>query len=165
VKAAEAEMEKRDVSQKERKKLQGRGHAMKPLKGTKRPRYPIDNEQDLRNAQQAIGRTAPEKRPAVMAHIRSEAKRLGVPLKKEDKVVDFEITVPYVVIGSQIGMIHPTVIKDMTTATGSPTTTPGLGLQGYNLFGRTKYRGPHGDCDVQGEHTHSAAWEKDNASV
>jgi hypothetical protein len=70
---------KRFVSQKERENLQEKGHAMAPLKGSTKPRYPIKNLADLKNAKKAIGRVKPGKRASTVAHINEEAKRLGAP--------------------------------------------------------------------------------------
>jgi hypothetical protein len=61
-----------DFSQGQRKSLAKTGAAMPG------GRYPIRNQSDLKNAQQAVGRTAPEGRPAVRAHIRKRAKALGI---------------------------------------------------------------------------------------
>jgi hypothetical protein len=120
-----AEIIKRDVSQKEREKLQARGHAMKPLKGSSRPRYPINNEEDLRNAQQALGRTAPSKRPAVQAHIRDEAERLDVKLHPKSFVAAFEAFIE----------------KDITTSSPAGGEMPATGLQDYNLGPGQRKRG------------------------
>lgn len=70
-------VEKRFVPQKERKRLQHKGHAMQPLKGSDQPRYPIKNTTDLKNAKRAIGRAKPGKRAGVIRHINEEAERLG----------------------------------------------------------------------------------------
>lgn len=69
VKTLLVELEKRDVSDKEREKLADKGHAMPD--GS----YPIANTSDLSNAIQAIGRA---KNPdAVKQHIKRRAKDLG----------------------------------------------------------------------------------------
>jgi hypothetical protein len=61
-----------DFTAKQRKRLAGTGAAMKG------GRYPIRNAQDLANAKQAVGRTAPSGRSAVRAHIASRARSLGL---------------------------------------------------------------------------------------
>jgi hypothetical protein len=61
----------RDFSQKQRKKLAKSGEAM-PGGG-----YPIANKQDLANAKQAIGRA--KNRSATIRHINERAKALGAP--------------------------------------------------------------------------------------
>ena len=63
------DMQKREVSDKEREHLADQGHAMPD--GS----YPIANESDLRNAIQAFGRA--KDKEAVRAHIIRQAKRLG----------------------------------------------------------------------------------------
>jgi len=58
-------------SEKQRTQLASKGVAMRD--GS----FPIRNKQDLANAEQAIGRANPSKRPAVKAHIRARARALG----------------------------------------------------------------------------------------
>lgn len=51
--------------------------AMPPLKPGGKPRYPINNVQDLKDAIQAFGRGKDSDKDDIKAHIKSEAKRLG----------------------------------------------------------------------------------------
>jgi hypothetical protein len=51
--------------------------AMPPLKAGGKPRYPISDIQDLKDAIQAFGRGKPADRDQIKAHIKSEAKRLN----------------------------------------------------------------------------------------
>jgi hypothetical protein len=62
----------REFKTKERKDLADKGNAMPD--GS----FPIKSPQDVKNAVQAIGRTSPEKRPAVKRHIAKMARKLGV---------------------------------------------------------------------------------------
>lgn len=68
----------RDFSQSRRKKLAKSGAAMPG------GRYPIVNREDLKNAEQAIGRTSPSGRAAVRKHIHERAKALGVSVDSSD---------------------------------------------------------------------------------
>jgi hypothetical protein len=62
----------REFKTKERKDLADKGNAMPD--GS----FPIKSPQDVKNAIQAIGRTSPEKRPAVKRHVKKMARKLGV---------------------------------------------------------------------------------------
>src|SRR5580704_3745905 len=73
----QAEIEAREFSQSQRKKLAKSGDAL-PGGG-----FPIVNKQDLSNAERAIGRA---KNPtAAKSHIRQRAKALGVKLSSKWK--------------------------------------------------------------------------------
>ena len=61
-----------DFTEKQRHTLANKGAAMPD--GS----FPIRNKQDLANAEQAIGRAHPSKRPAVRAHIAARARALGL---------------------------------------------------------------------------------------
>lgn len=71
----------RNVSPKERESLKGKGHT---LPGTKS--YPIKTLSDLDNAIQAYGRSKPEDRSRLKAHLRSEAKRLNASQATIDRI-------------------------------------------------------------------------------
>lgn len=72
-----ASIEARDFSRKKRKALAKTGAAMPG------GRYPIENTEDLGNAEHAIGRTPPSGRAAVKRHIRQRAKALHVKLSSK----------------------------------------------------------------------------------
>jgi len=63
-------LEEREVSTKERAKLEAKGHAMKG------GRYPIKHAGDLKAAIKAFGRGNPPDKEAIRAHIVAMAKRL-----------------------------------------------------------------------------------------
>jgi hypothetical protein len=69
------QLEERDVSTKERKTLEKKGHAMPG------GRYPIKHGGDLAAAVQAFGRGNPPDLAAVKAHIIKRAKDLGLTAK------------------------------------------------------------------------------------
>lgn len=79
------EILERKFSRKKRKKDAASGAAMPG------GRYPIENAEDLKNAQRAIGRTPPSGRAAVRAHIRKRAKALGISLKESTMDLDESI--------------------------------------------------------------------------
>jgi hypothetical protein len=69
------QLEERDVSTKERKTLEKKGHAMPG------GRYPIKHGGDLAAAVQAFGRGNPPDKAAIKAHIIKRAKDLGLTAK------------------------------------------------------------------------------------
>lgn len=68
----ELEVEEREFAMQKRRRMAAEGHALPD--GS----FPIATKKDLKNAQRAIGRTAPGKRARVRRHIRKRAKALGV---------------------------------------------------------------------------------------
>ena len=76
-------------TQARREKALGEGHALSPLQGENKPRYPIENCEDVRNAVHDYGRSDPADRPAVRRHIARRAIELGCP---EELPEDWHIT-------------------------------------------------------------------------